>query len=245
MECIGGIPGEVTWYSNPRFIDLGGGNSITVQVTGTGRAYYIAATVTGYSEAGSWILNGICPTSIGCLPTGTYTLGEVSTPDGWPSTITATVTAAGPGTAESAGCDAWISAFDLQQLSQAEVDLLSANWPTTYPLQNPPVPNPAGCYYGLFSGMPCGATSMVLQILSDRTCTLTIGWSDGVYVSIHLDHSGAAGIIPGDCCANFSLSNEGTATITVSATGSPPCDFNDLETGSAADMILTANCVTA
>jgi hypothetical protein len=150
-----------------------------------------------------------------------------------------------PGTGCAGGCADWIAAFNLPQLTQAQVDYMVATWPSTWPQTQPP--RTAGCYYGLFEDLPCGATSMVLQIVAGgRTglavATVTIGWADGVFVQITCTHEvSPAG---GDCCANITRPNEGAAGVTVgmNAAVGVPCDFALVAEGYAADMILTANC---
>jgi hypothetical protein len=155
----------------------------------------------------------------------------------------ADLNAAAPGTGCAGGCADWIAAWDLHKLTQAEVDSLSANWPTTWP-QTEPVPRQAGCYYGLFEGLPCGATSMVLQIVAGgRTglavATVTIGWADGIYAQITCTHA----IDPpsGDCVANLTRANESVSgtTIGLNASAGVPCDFALVAVGEANEMVLT------
>ena len=108
-------------------------------------------------------------------------------------------------------------------------------------------PATAGCYYGLFGGLPCGATSMVLQIIAGgrsglAVATVTIGWADGVYAQITCTHT----VDPptGDCCANLTRPSEGSAGVTIglNACAGVPCDFALVAEGQAADMIITARC---
>jgi hypothetical protein len=155
----------------------------------------------------------------------------------------ADLNAAAPGTGCADGCSDWIAAWDLHLLSQAEVDSLSANWPTTWP-QTEPVHRQAGCYYGLFEGLPCGAASMVLQIVGggrtgSAVATITIGWADGVFVQITCTH--AVDPPSGDCVANLTRDNEGVAgvTIGVNDTAGVPCDFAIAAVGGEADMVMT------
>ncbi len=158
-----------------------------------------------------------------------------------------------PGTGCEGGCADWIAAFDLPQLTATQLASMFSTWPSTYPC---PLPNPCseqncqqvvGCYFGLFDGLPCGATSMVLQIVSGgrsglAVATVTIGWADGIYAQITCTHE----VDPpsGDCCANLTRPNEGcdTCTIGLNASAGVPCDFALVAEGQAADMVLTANC---
>jgi hypothetical protein len=155
----------------------------------------------------------------------------------------ADLNASAPATGCAGGCSDWIAAWDLHNLTQAEVDSLSANWPTTWP-QTEPVHRQAGCYYGLFEGLPCGATSMVLQIVAggrtgSAVATVTIGWADGVYVHITCTH--AVDPASGDCVVNLTRDNEGVSgvTIGVSASAGVPCDFALVAVGGASDMVMT------
>ena len=70
--------------------------------------------------------------------------------------------------------------------------------------------------------------------------TVTIGWADGVFARITCTHA----IDPpsGDCCANITRPNEGSATIGLTATAGVPCDFALVALGWGADMIVTAHC---
>ncbi len=148
-----------------------------------------------------------------------------------------------PGTGCAGGCADWIAAFDLPPLTQAQVDSMCATWPDTWP-QTSPVARQAGCYYGLFEGLPCGATSMVLQIVAGgqsglAVATITIGWADGVYAQITCTHA----IDPpsGDCVANLTRANEGVTGVTIglNASAGVPCDFALVAEGEESEMVLT------
>jgi hypothetical protein len=159
--------------------------------------------------------------------------------------FTADLNAYSPGTGCAHGCSDWISAFDLPMLTQAQIDYMVATWPGTWP-QTEPVPRQAGCYFGLFSGLPCDATSMVLQIVAGgrsglAVATVTIGWADGIYAEITCTHL----IDPasGDCCGNLTANmGDPNWTIGLNASAGCPCDFALVAEGLAADMNLTANC---
>ena len=160
--------------------------------------------------------------------------------------FTADVNAYSPGTGCEHGCADWISSFDLPLLTQAQVDYMCATWPSTWP-QTYPTPRLAGCYFGLFEGLPCGATSMVLQIVAGGSsglavATVTIGYADGIYAQITITNT----VDPpsGDCCANLRARTRAypTSTIGLNACAGVPCDFALVAEGQAADMIVTANC---
>jgi hypothetical protein len=120
-------------------------------------------------------------------------------------------------------CGDWAATWVLHQLSQAEVDSLSANWPTTFPATDPP--RTAGCWYGLFSGLPCGAEVMTAQVVAGGgfgtlAVQITIGWTDGVRVYIYASMD----IEPAntDCLSTIT----GNAwMIAVAFYGATPCTF--------------------
>lgn len=170
--------------------------------------------------------------------------------DRLPASVTveflADLNAYSPGTGCDGGCADWIASFDLPRLTQAQVDAMCAAWPSTWP-QTYPIPRPAGCYFGLFSGLPCGATSMVLQIVGGgrnglAVATVTIGWADGIFSQITCTH--LVDPASGDCCANITRPNEAAPGVTVglNACAGVPCDFALVAEGQAVDMIVTANC---
>ena len=180
------------------------------------------------------------------LPVAAVVLNAILLPTAITVEFLADLNAYSPGTGCEHGCADWIASFGLPRLTQSQVDAMCAAWPLTWP-QTYPVPRRAGCYYGQFSGLPCGATSMVLQIVAGgrsglAVATVTIGWADGVYSQITITNT----VDPpgGNCCANLTRPNQGVSgsTIGLNATAGVPCDFALVAEGQAADMILTAHC---
>ncbi len=130
------------------------------------------------------------------------------------------------------GCDCsrFVATFALQPLTQAQLNNLNATYPATFPLG---VQAPADCCFGLFSGLPCGATFMLAQVLDGGAdgyaiLDLTIGWANGTFVSLQFTHTISDDTA--NCVANFSWADEGVAGTNVgySSGGAPPCDFLQL-----------------
>ena len=155
--------------------------------------------------------------------------------------FTADTNLQGDGDGCAAGCTDWIQAFSLPLLTQAQINAAVLAWPSTY---GPPRTAPlVGCTFGAFQmgsmtpalPLPCGATSMVAQVIDDGglAVQILIGWADGVYVEITASGGPPA---PANCISNIQGPGWNCG---VSNAGNPPCDFLALAVGQSADLTLT------
>ena len=123
----------------------------------------------------------------------------------------------------------WIAAWTLKPLTVAQIASLVAMYPNTFPGGQPV---DLGCWFGLFSGLPCGANFMTAEILDGgadgiAVLELTIGWSDGTFVRLQFSNT----ISPptANCIANLTFNAGATGTnLGYSSGGNPPCDFLEL-----------------
>ena len=112
----------------------------------------------------------------------------------------------------------------MPQLTQDEIDALDADCSGAFTPDSPE----EGCYYGLTEGLPCGATAIILEILSngdDGTAlgAVTICCGSGTYV--RLDYQITTAGADGDCTANHDTGGAGCNSIGYAASGGCDCDF--------------------
>ena len=142
-----------------------------------------------------------------------------------------------------ATCSDWERAWILPKFSVAKVESLFSTYPTAMPAMfGTYTPSYNACWYGLSSGLPCGAVEMILFIYDSGSLSgvadLQVGiiWSDGVHVRIDIQITIASG---GNCVLNLTQDSPNppivsyTGTVAVSdqyvfprpGPNYPPCDF--------------------
>ncbi len=129
-----------------------------------------------------------------------------------------------------ATCAEWIAAWVMKPMTAAQVASLAATYPATFPGGSP---TDSGCWFGLFSGLPCGANFMVGEIQAGgatgyAVLVLTIGWTNGTFVRLQFTNT----VTPttSDCVTNLTRPNQGVSgsNLGYSSGGAPPCDFLQL-----------------
>ena len=127
-------------------------------------------------------------------------------------------------------CAEWVAAWTLAPLSSDRVTSLRATYPATFPGS---AATDFGCWFGLFSGLPCGVNFMVGEIQAGGSTgfavfVLTIGWTNGTFVRLQFTHT----VSPANsnCIENLTREDEGIGGCNVgySSGGAPPCDFLQL-----------------
>lgn len=112
-------------------------------------------------------------------------------------------------------CSDWIGAWVLHQLTQDELTYTGLTWPNTYEAEGGGGFGPnfllTGCTFGLFDGLPCGATSLILALQSISEGILTIGFADGQWISWNINPTPAGPTGAGDCCAVWAISSTFTS----------------------------------
>ena len=124
----------------------------------------------------------------------------------------------------SGDCDDWAAVWDCPQLTQTQVDTLNASCSAAFTDQPSPT---AGCYYGLDSGIPCGADAIVVELTEGGSTGTALGavtiCSPGGYV--RLDFQITSSVAGDDCLANFDTGGTGCDNIGYASDVSDPCDF--------------------
>jgi hypothetical protein len=139
-------------------------------------------------------------------------------------------------------CADWIAAWALKALTPEDISNLFTAYPATFSLCLSSTTE-AGCWFGLFEGLPCGAEFIVARINNSDMLTVYIGWSDGTWVAIgcfDVIAQDGLNIAPRDCVAGLTQANFANWFVTWSESMvSPPCDFNMIGSHAGA-MLWTA-----
>ena len=139
-------------------------------------------------------------------------------------------------------CADFIRSFTLPILTQTQINHAMATWPHTYGLAigGSGVLFPS-CTFGLFTGLPCGATSIVGAITSSTLAVgaplaiiITVGWADGTWSKLS---AGLAVLTPCDCVSYIQGNTWVSAGI--GNGGNPPCDFIKFALGQSSGMSLS------
>lgn len=182
------------------------------------------------TAAGVLIECETCPCVTGC---------SVCDPGTTPGSITVTFGAGtdlgGDGSECVGDCDDFdsLGPWELQQLSQAQVDALFITCPIAFTTGGPaPV---AGCYYGLTDGLPCGCVSMILEIIDGGTAgaglatgNVTMCWTSTKWARVSWEINTAD--TDQDCLTNIDTAGGGVDNISGVGNSAtlPECDFNGL-----------------
>jgi len=167
-----------------------------------------------------------CPTGPAPPPAG-LTCGLCDT-DTTPSSITVTfgtgTNLGGSGNGCSGNCDDFAAAWACPQLTQTQVDTLNASWSGAFTNQPPT----AGCYYGSTSGLPCGTSAIVVELLSNGSTGTALGATTICYPDLtyaRLDFQIYTSGSNGNCVTNFNTGGSGCDSVGWAGDASEPCDF--------------------
>ena len=139
------------------------------------------------------------------------------------------------GCGDSGNCEALVGAYELPQLTQSQVDYLYAHWPSTWPQ---PSADPAsdegraGCYYGMFEGLPCSMTAIVARFFLNTGGTgfylqVIAVWADGVYAGFVFPIGSQPANCNGFDIDPIVLGEVGYSTW-FSFSNPPPCNFENV-----------------